>query len=205
MEQKQAIGILGGTFDPVHYGHLLAAECARRAFGLERVILTPAAQPPHKEGLSFADKLHRLKMVKSAAADNKHFEVSELEIHREGFSYTVDTVNSLKLLYPHSPFFFIMGADALLLIKKWKNYQEITSLCNFIVVTRPGFNINKDYKSSIDLPVTFWSKVKQLEIPAVDISSSMIRQRIASGKPIKYLLPDAVESYIYSNNLYAKE
>jgi nicotinate-nucleotide adenylyltransferase len=144
-------------------------------------------------------------MVKLAAADNVYFEVSELEIHREGLSYTVDTIKSLQSLYPHSPIFFIMGADALLLIKSWKNYQQIASLCNFIAVTRPGFNIDEADKSSTDLPVAFWAKVIHLEIPAIDISSSLIRQRIAEKKPIKYLLPDAVESYIYANNLYTKE
>jgi len=202
MQQLKTLGILGGTFDPIHYGHIAAAECARDAFQLDRIILVPSARPPHKDMDGVLDSHHRYEMVQLAAQDNAHFEVSSLELERQGLSYTVETVASCLQIYPGAEIFFILGVDALLLINTWKDLDRLVNLCKFIIVTRPGYYLNQNEDRFREGPASLWEKALNLPIPALFISSSDIRTRVAEGKTIKYLLPPAVEKYIRENNLY---
>lgn len=189
------IGILGGAFDPIHYGHLLAAERAREEFGLKKVIFVPTASPPHKEEPEAAPQ-DRYRLVESAIKDNPYFLVSDCEIKRGGKSYSKDTLEELKLEWGESAqIFLILGADAASDIAAWKKIEEIPELGRFIVVNRPDFALTID---RIYLPYT-----RFLKIPGLDISSTEIRNRIKQGQSIKYLVPPEVEEYITAHKLYS--
>ncbi|NTW05861.1 MAG: nicotinate-nucleotide adenylyltransferase [Peptococcaceae bacterium] len=198
------IGIMGGTFDPIHYGHLVTAEIARHSFGLERVIFIPAGIPPHKDNSAVADYLHRFNMLKIAIESNSYFELSDIEIERQGPSYTFDTVSCLKEIWPATEFYFISGADAVLEILTWHRASDLLEICFFIAATRPGFSL-ENLKSVLKaLSAEYIDKILLLEVPALAISSSDIRHRVGLGLPIKYLLPEKVERYIFDNSLYQK-
>jgi nicotinate-nucleotide adenylyltransferase len=204
---KRKIGIMGGTFNPIHYGHLVTAEEALIQFHLERVIFIPTGEPPHKTTGKIASPEDRYLMTVMATASNREFYVSRIEIDKKGKSYTIDTLRELKKIYgKDSELFFITGADAILEILTWKDTEEIITLCKFIAATRPGYNISKmeDLKKRL-----FNEKVEMaeqclfiMEIPALAISSTDIRNRIKSNRPIKYLLPESVSSYLLKNDLY---
>ena len=202
MATKKALGILGGTFDPIHYGHLVAAEYAAYGFHLDRVIFMPAAQPPHKDAHGVLDAQHRLAMVRLGIANNPLLEMSTLEVERSGVSYTIDTMETLQQTYPNAELYFIMGMDSLYILDTWKDIERLIDMCRFIVVTRPAYQLNRHDAVWQKVPETFWKKANLLEIPAVDIASSDLRQRAWQGQPIRYLLPAAVEQYIYDNSLY---
>ncbi|MDD2587107.1 MAG: nicotinate-nucleotide adenylyltransferase [Syntrophomonadaceae bacterium] len=202
---KSSFGILGGTFDPIHYGHLIAAEYARCEFNLTRVIFMPAARPPHKQLEYVLAEEHRYKMVELAIKNNPAFEVSSLEMDREGYSYTVDTIEYFLKNCPEQEIYFIMGADSLLFMDTWKEYERLATLCKFVVVTRPGYILDKRDKRLQHLPSGLWNNIRGLQIPGLDISSSDIRKRAAEGRPIKYLLPPGVEEYIDYHYLYREE
>jgi len=195
-------GILGGTFDPIHYGHLIAAEYACHNYKLDKVLLIPAASPPHKELEQVQPAMHRYQMVQLAVKSNPCLEVSPVEMERKGLSYTVDTLAYLQGKFPEVEFFFIVGADSLFFMHSWKEPGRLAELCRFIVVTRPGYKIERNAPSLGRLPDIIWDRMLQMEIPGLDISSSDIRQRVAAGKPIKYLLPPEVEEYIFEQGLY---
>lgn len=205
MGARGKLAVIGGTFDPVHYGHLIAAEHSRVEIGIDRVIFIPAGIPPHKDTTEISEWEHRYRMLKLAIADNPAFELSSLEVKRPGFSYTVDTVRHLQSVYPDSIIYFIMGADALLTIDTWKDYLQLAVSCRFIVVTRPNFIIRPSHPVLATLPEKWWEDMRQVQIPALDISSTDIRHRVADGRTIKYLLPERVEQYICQNNLYRGE
>jgi nicotinate-nucleotide adenylyltransferase len=204
---NRKIGIMGGTFNPIHYGHLVTAEEALIQFHLERVIFIPTGEPPHKTTGKIASPEDRYLMTVMATASNREFYVSRIEIDKKGKSYTIDTLRELKKIYgKDSELFFITGADAILEILTWKDTEEIITLCKFIAATRPGYNISKmeDLKKRL-----FNEKVEMaeqclfiMEIPALAISSTDIRNRIKSNRPIKYLLPESVSSYLLKNDLY---
>lgn len=196
------IGLMGGTFDPIHHGHLVAAEVARFEFGLEKVIFIPAGIPPHKTRKDISLFAHRLEMTSRAVASNPFFTVSDLEIKREGSSYTIDTVQEMCRLFPGNEFYFITGADAVLEILTWRNVIGLLELCCFIAATRPGFKLESLNNSLNHLNHQQLSKIKMLEVPALAISSTDIRKRVQDGRPIKYLLPEKVEEYIYLKRLY---
>ncbi|HQA07817.1 MAG TPA: nicotinate-nucleotide adenylyltransferase [Syntrophomonadaceae bacterium] len=202
MTHRKAIGILGGTFDPVHYGHLVAAQYAAYGFHLNRVIFMPAAQPPHKNAVNVLEARHRLAMIQLAIADNPVFEMSTLEIERSGISYTVDTVETMLRTYPDMDLYFIMGMDSLYILDTWKDVQRLVAMCRFIVVTRPNYCLNRSEPALQAVPEQFWDRADFLEIPAMDISSTDLRARVRQGKPIRYLVPPAVEKYIYDHALY---
>jgi nicotinate-nucleotide adenylyltransferase len=201
----KALGILGGTFDPIHYGHIVAAECARDAFKLDRVIFVPAARPPHKEGVEVLDSQERLHMVSAALKDNPHFAVSALEIERPGLSYTIETIEFFQEQYTGVQIYFIMGTDALLLLNTWKEADRLAAMCRFIIVTRPGYHLDRSHAGLQDITPVLWDNLQVLPVPGLHISSSDIRQRVARGQTIKYLLPPVVEEYILQRGLYVKE
>lgn len=196
---SKKIGIIGGTFDPVHYGHLLAAEEAYRAFGLCEVIFIPSGTPPHKN-MVMASAEDRWMMVSLATNESPYFSVSRIETERTGDCYTTDTLQELRAnAYCHdADFFFIAGLDALLLIESWKEPRELLLLCQFIAISRFGHSFEDLRK----LPSEYRDIIHTLEIPHLDISSTEIRNRAGRGEGAKYLTPLAVESYINKHMLY---
>jgi nicotinate-nucleotide adenylyltransferase len=196
------IGLMGGTFDPIHYGHLVAAEGARYHFGLDKVYFVPAARPPHKGDRYISDPSHRLNMTLLATGSNPNFEVSDVEIKRRGPSYTIDTVAHFGLSRPGSAIYFITGADAVLEILTWHRVEELLDMCSFIAATRPGYRLENLAESLQGLPSRYIEKIAVMEVPALAISSTDIRKRVGRGMPIKYLLPEEVEAYLYANSLY---
>lgn len=200
--ESAKLAVIGGTFDPVHYGHLIAAEHARVQLGIDRVIFVPTGRPPHKASQTVTEWGHRYRMLQLAIEDNRSFEISSLEEPQRGTSYTIDTIRRMQNLDPQSVIYFLMGADALLTIDTWKDYQQLIDLCCFVVVTRPHYVIERSHPVLAALPDKWWEEMRQVEIPGMDISSTDIRRRVAAGKTIKYLLPGQVEEYIRENNLY---
>jgi len=197
------LGIMGGTFDPIHLGHLITAEEARQQFKLDYVIFVPAGSPPHKGQKYVTPAEHRYLMTMLAVVDNPYFTVSRLEIDNEQPSYTIDTVRRFFQIYKQGlKLYFITGADAILDIKTWKDYEELLESCYFIAATRPGYPLQKLKNVFGPSFPEITKKIHLLEIPAMAISSTYIRQRIAQGKTIKYLTPEPVEQYIYKNRLY---
>lgn len=194
------IGIIGGTFDPVHIGHLIIAEEAWYRLGLARVIFVPASVPPHKPDEPVSEREHRYRMTVLATEDNPAFEVSRMEFERPGPSYTVDTLAELKRLHGEdTELFFIMGADSVLEITTWHRPDEIVRLCTVVAAARPGYDLARAERS---LPHEFLERIDFLEVPDIDISSTELRERVMAGVPIRYLIPPSVEKYIYENRLY---
>ncbi|EEG78128.1 nicotinate-nucleotide adenylyltransferase [Dethiobacter alkaliphilus] len=202
---KLSVGIMGGTFDPIHMAHLVTAEEVRIQFDLDRVVFVPSGNPPHKEARNVSDQEHRYLMTELATISNPYFSVSRVEIDRpdEELTYTIDTIR-----YFHRHFegkaniYFITGADAILEILTWKDYRELLSICSFIAVTRPGYCLSKLEETIGAACPEALCNIDILEIPAVAISSTLIRSRVAEGKPIKYLAPEAVTQYIIKHGLY---
>lgn len=194
------IGVMGGTFDPIHYGHLLAAEEAYFSLGLSEVLFVPTGLPPHKNRQKISLAEDRYTMTLLATVDNSHFRISRLEIDREGTSHTVDTLREMRHWYPAGSvaFYFITGLDAVLDIHNWKEPEEIVSLCKIVAVSRPGYNPHR----LEDLPPSIHRAVVPLEIPHLAISSTEIRRRVSQGRSIRYLAPWPVEHYIYKKALY---
>ena len=196
------VGILGGTFDPIHYGHLVAGEEARCALGLERILFVPAAKPPHKLEYPVSPAEVRLEMVRLAIADNPKFELSTVDAERPGFSYTVDTIAMLQeRLGPRARLFFILGEDALADLPTWHEPEKLLRLCQLIAVNRPGYHSFSLRLLERQLPGVE-RRVHQVRIPELAIWSTELRARVASGLPIRYLVPDAVHDYIYAHGLY---
>lgn len=196
------IGILGGTFDPIHYGHLVAGEEARCALNLERVLFVPAARPPHKPDYHVSPAEHRLAMLRLAVADNPAFDVSTVDIDRPGFSYTVDTIGLLQQqLGPEAELYFILGEDALADLPTWHQPDKLLTLCRLIAVNRPGYHSFSLRLLERQLPGVE-RRVHAVRIPELAIWSTELRARVASGVPIRYLVPNAVHEYIHQHELY---
>lgn len=194
------LGVMGGTFNPIHYGHLVAAEESFFHFSLDSIIFMPSGKPPHKVSLALASAEDRYNMVVLATRHNERFEVSRYEIDRPEISYTVDTMTALKKERPYDDFYFITGADAILEILNWKTPKKLLKLCTCIAATRPGYPLTK--LRSIAERLNAGDRLKVLKIPALSISSTDIRRRVRDGRPIKYLVPPDVERYIFEHGLY---
>lgn len=189
------IGILGGSFDPPHFAHLLIAEQAREQLGLDKVLFIPAFIPPHKQSEAGAKPSERFRMVQLAIRGNRHFETSRIELNRKGISYTVDTLNGLKQKQPEAEFFIIVGSDNLTDFRDWKSPQEILEKATLAVYERPGFEIERAIQVSQIHPVKLLGE-------RIDISSSTVRRRVKEGKSIRYLVPEAVRKFILKNKIY---
>lgn len=201
---QHRIGIMGGSFDPIHYGHLVLAEEVRSQFELEKILFIPNGIAPHKRG-RLTDSEDRLQMTQLATADNVHFEVSRFEIDREEVSYTVDTLRYLKQTMGEDiDLYFITGADALLDLNLWKSFEEVLKLCTFVGATRPGYMTEDLAEQAQYLRDTYDAKIELLEIPGLAISSTEVRNRVQSGKSIRYLVPKLVQSYIEERGLYVE-
>lgn len=199
-ECRNRVGLMGGTLDPSHYGHLLVAETAREQYQLSEVVFVPNGRPPHKKDYLVSPAEDRYAMVLLAVADNPWFSVSRAEIERCGPSYTIDTIRAFRQqLGPEVNLYFITGADAILEILTWRQPHDIVAECQLIAAHRPGFDLRK---MADVLGEDLAGEVQMLAMPAMDISSTQIRQRIARGESIHYLTPPAVESYIHKVGLY---
>lgn len=196
------IAIMGGTFDPIHYGHLIVAEAVRDEFDIDKILFIPSGNPPHKSDKKVTPANLRYTMTFLATMTNPHFEVSSLEIDRIGYSYTIDTIMQLKKFLKDSLIYFIVGADAINDIFTWKEPQKLFKLCKFIAVTRPGYNKEQLFLQVEEIKKKYDGKIYFFEPPSFDISSSNIRRRISDGDTIKYMLPEEVERYIYKLGLY---
>ena len=197
------VGVLGGTFDPVHLGHLAIAEEVRIRLDLNRVIFIPAGQPRLRSDEYLTPAADRLRMVELATEDNPHFQVCDIEVQRSGPTYTIDTLDELgRRLGEDTALYFIVGADILGQFHRWKDPEKVIESCHLVVVSRPGHQDN-------DLPEWFQStdsaneKVTRLEIPMVDISGTEIRRRAGLGESVGHLVPDQVAAYIQDRKLYA--
>lgn len=194
------VGVLGGTFDPIHIGHLVIAEEARIKLGLREVLFVPAGQPWLKRDRDITPAVRRVEMVRRAIADNPHFKLCTLEVERPGPSYTVDTLTMLqKQLGSEANVFFILGRDTLDELPLWKEPQKLVQLCRLVVPPRLGSRDLKHLEKAIP---GLMDKVIQLDMPVIGISSSEIRQRISQGLPIRYLVPPEVEKYITEHKVY---
>ena len=202
MKQRQRIGILGGTFNPIHLGHLLIAQDAMERMKLDRVKFIPSAKPPHKTVDKLASERDRLRMIALAIRGNTRFEVDDIEIRRGGKSYSVDTLAGLRQREPRADFYFIIGADSLRELHLWREAERLVTLCTFVTVPRPGF----DPKPIVDPRLNAATRRRLcqhvLRGHACDIASRDIRARVASGRSIRYLVADAVHSYIRRRRLY---
>lgn len=202
MEKKEKIGIMGGTFDPIHVGHLVTAEAVRIDYGLDKVLFIPAANPPHKQDLQVTPAFHRYIMTVMATYSNPHFFVSAIEMERSGPSYTVDTLEELNRQYGgNADFYFITGADAVRDLPSWKNINQILDLCHFVATARPGSYSALDEVIKL-LGQKGRERIYQIANPELDISSTDIRERVKKGRSIKYIVPESVENYIFKEALY---
>jgi nicotinate-nucleotide adenylyltransferase len=204
MKRRRAIGILGGTFNPIHIGHLLMAQDALEQMELERVLFIPSATPPHKEVDKLAGARDRLRMIELAIRGNDRFEVDDIEIKRGGKSYSVDTLVQLKGRYPRTNFFFIIGADSLRELHLWREAKRLVTLCTFVTVPRPGFEAKPVIDPRLDGATRRRLRQHVLRGHACDIASRDIRARLSSGRSIRYLVPEAVRLYIEKNRLYVR-
>jgi len=196
------LGLMGGTFDPIHLGHLVSAETARDQFNLDYVIFIPAGLPPHKNLSGVSAPEHRYMMTTLAVMSNPAFIVSRYEVDRDEPSYTIDTVRYfVERETAGAKLYFITGFDAIIDMLTWKDYAELLELCTFIAVTRPGYSMKRLEEIQRSLPGIV-DKIHLLEIPALSISSTYIRECVALGKTIKYLTPEPVEQYIGKQRLY---
>lgn len=218
---SQRLGILGGTFNPIHYGHLAAAEEVRDRLKLDRVLFIPSYLPPHKPEDEVPSAVHRMEMVRLAISGNDHFEASDLEIRRGGTSYTIDTIKTLRQAHPGAELHFITGLDTFLEIQTWHEWELLLTLCCFVVLSRPGYRfadiMRIDFMKHAEKELIALDRGEKkhtvissgaftivLEtVPLYDISSTGIRERVKEGRSIKYHLPEAVEIYIMKMRLYA--
>lgn len=216
------IGLFGGTFNPIHFGHLDVAENVLEKLRLDQVLFIPAGDPPHKAEEKMPSAEHRLEMTRLALIGRPRFDLSDLEIRRSGKSYSIQTVSELKKRHPQDPLFFIIGMDAFFYLPTWKEAERLLTLCHFVVVSRPGASFSKvprfgplkgvdsEQLEKLDrgeidlyqLPTGPETSVYFLSIPPTQISASEIRMKVASQKEAKNLLPESVESYIIKNKLY---
>ena len=198
------LGILGGTFDPIHYGHLLLAEQARETFALDRVLFVPAARPPHKRKQSLCAARHRLAMVKLALAGNDVFGASDVEIRRGGVSYSVDTVERLARRHRGAALFFVIGSDTVPELPTWKQAGRLAELATLVVACRPDAPLPPATKLAGTLTREQVRSLQEhvLPMPPVGLASRDIRQRVAEGRSIRYMVPREVEQYIHAHGLY---
>ena len=205
----KSIAIFGGTFNPIHYGHLAIAEEVRGKFNLDKIIFVPTFISPHKEAAELVDARQRTIMTYLATVSNPCFEVSTVEVDRGGKSYTIDTIKHFKQIYGEKDqLYFILGADMLMEVASWKNVEELLKLCRFIAVPRPGYDIQKIFDQYFLASSNFTMAADLLEniiienIAMLDISASDIRRRVREWKSIKYMLPEPVEQYIHNQQLF---
>lgn len=204
LKNYKKIAIVGGTFDPIHYGHLVTGEAVYHKFNMDKIIFIPTGDPAHKDGVTKSN--HRFEMTCMAIENNDKFEISTIEIDRQGKTYTVDTIEEFKkYCVDDVEIYFVMGADSIYNLHKWKNFEKLINMCKFIGVTRPNYDKSNMEKLVKKLNIQYNAQIYFMEIPALDISSSDLRKRINDGMSVRYLLPDNVADYIEKFDLYKNE
>lgn len=193
--KRMRYGIMGGTFDPIHMGHLFIAEDIKERLDLDKIIFIPNGTPPHKEAET-PDKC-RLEMTEAAIIDNEDFLLSDIEISGEEYSYTVKTLQKLNDEYPEDEFFFIVGSDSVMSFHEWREYRKIFDLCTLVCYRRANFDEEK-----VQLEEELCSQIIFVDSVILDISSTLIRERVREGRSIRYIVPDEIVKYIEKNNLY---
>ncbi len=193
-------GIIGGTFNPIHYGHLMISEIIREEMDLEKIIFIPTGNPPHKNDILSADV--RFEMTNIAVKSNKYFTVSDIESKKKFVSYSVDTVTELSQIID-GKLYFIIGSDTLFQLKTWKKFEELAKIVEFVVAMRPSYMSTKLLELELDyLSFKYEAKINVVEIPLYEISSTLIRNRLALGQSVKYLIPDELIEFIEEKGLY---
>ena len=193
---------MGGTFDPIHLGHLATAEAVREIFTLDEILFIPAARPPHKLNRTVTDERHRLAMTQLATRSNKFFRVSDMELKRTGLSYTLYTMNELHATFGQSTeLFFIIGADSLADLSKWHAARELVAKCHFIATNRQGIDVDFSAVENF-FGAAAIEHIHRVTTPGLEISSTDLREKVRLGRSIKYLVPEAVEEYILREGLY---
>ncbi len=203
MENKKfRLGLMGGTFNPIHVGHLITAEAVWETFGLDEVLFIPSAHPPHKPEQEMIAPVHRLRMTEIAIAGNPHFRISDIELRRQGPSYALDTVNALRGIYgDDAELYFITGADAVNDLYTWYHARELLVSCHFIAATRQGSELDMETLQE-HFGELGRSHIHRLSTPALEISSTDIRERLIEGRSVRYIIPSEVEEYIRKEGLY---
>ena len=199
------VGIMGGTFDPIHIGHLILGENAYLQFGLDKVVFMPSGNPPHKKERDGGTDLQRMDMVKLAIASNTHFEISDIEMNEEGYTYTYRTLEKLVKEHPDTEYYFIIGADSLFYFDTWKNPQRIADACTLVVATRNHTSDEKLDEKIEFVRKRFNANIEKLDTENIDCSSSQIRSWIKEGHTVKYYVPDTVINYIHTYHVYPEK
>ena len=196
------VGIMGGTFNPIHYGHLFLAEYAYEQIGLDQILFMPSKNPPHKVKPEDITDQQRSDMISLAITDNPHFKLSSMELEREGMTYTADTLSILVKEHPNTEYYFIVGADSLFMMHNWMEPQTIFSLCTIVAASRDNVEKEKLQNQAGYLKRVFSASILLLDMPTIQIASAVIRDRIATNKSTRYYLPEAINVYIAENQLY---
>ena len=200
--KRRKVGIMGGTFDPIHIGHLILGESAWEQFGLEKVLFMPSGNPPHKTDRHGATNEQRVEMVRRAIASNEHFELSLAEMHEQGYVYTKETLKRLHSEHPDTDYYFIMGADSVLSFHMWNGPQEICDQCILVAAVRDQMPAEELDAQILKLKEMYHADIRKLESPNLDISSHTIRERCMRGESIRYYVPDVVRLYIQDEEIY---
>ena len=196
LHTTRRIAVMGGTFNPIHYAHLLSAEQVRVGLGYDKILFIPSARPPHKVADTVIEPEHRYQMALLAIIGNPYFEVSRIELERAGPSYTAETLKALQKLYGETTeLAWIIGADSLIEYKVWRNFDEVLARCIMIATTRPNYTLNR-------VPLEVRKRVTTFPVTGVDISATAIRERVRKRLSIRYLVPETVENYIHQHRLY---
>jgi len=203
-QTKERIGIVGGSFDPVHLGHLIIAQDAQRQLALSKIVFIPAAIPPHKQNHQRASEEHRLEMLRLATKEEESFCVSDMELQRGGISYSIDTVENFQKAHPEAELFFLIGSDSLVELHTWNRIEDLLKICTIVTLLRPGEDNKTEIAAKIKLPLAARTRLMNHVIDAhrIDISSTEIRQRIKQGESVRFFLPHLVENYIVEQKLY---
>ena len=200
--KRRKVGIMGGTFDPIHIGHLILGESAWEQFGLDKVLFMPSGNPPHKTDRHGATNEQRVEMVRRAIASNDHFELSLEEMHEQGYVYTKETLKRLHSEHPDTDYYFIMGADSVLSFHMWNGPQEICDQCILVAAVRDQMPAEELDAQILKLKEMYHADIRKLESPNLDISSHTIRERCMRGESIRYYVPDVVRLYIQDEEIY---
>ena len=203
--KMRKIGIMGGTFNPIHIAHLILAESAYEQLNLDMILFMPSKNPPHKIHAHIVSDEHRIRMIQLAIKDNSHFALSKVELEREGLTYTAETLESLTKEYPENEYYFIIGADSLLQIEQWKDPEIIFKLSQIVAVGRDHLPEQEIVKQINHLIKKYDSIIHFLNIPNMDVSSKILRNNRREGKSIRYYVPNTVANYIEEQQLYKEE
>lgn len=199
---KKKIGIMGGTFNPIHIGHLILSEYAYEQFALDEVMIMPSKNPPHKNKKEIVEDYHRVNMILEAIATNNRLKLSTIELEREGITYTADTIKQLIEENSNTEYYFIVGADSLFQLMTWHKPEEIIRNVKIVAAVRYNISIDEMKSQCNLLNKKYNGNIEFLDAPNIDISSKMIRSKLSSGKSIRYMVAEKVYDYIYENGLY---